>query len=124
MSWRPPRSTLPATLLPYTTLFRAVERPQIAEAQDRGAVRYDGDQIALGGIVIGGGGIVGDRLHRHRDAGRIGEGEVALRRHRLRRDDLDFPGAAVAVIKQRLARSEERRVGKECVSTFRSRWSP
>src|SRR3546814_15679918 len=23
-----------------------------------------------------------------------------------------------------LARSEERRVGKECVSTFRSRWSP
>src|SRR3546814_817760 len=44
-----------------------------------------------------------DRLHRHRDAGRIGEGEVALRRHRLRRDDLDFPGAAVAVIKQRLA---------------------
>src|SRR3546814_11621474 len=25
---------------------------------------------------------------------------------------------------QRLARSEERRVGKECVSTCRSRWSP
>src|SRR3546814_17119703 len=25
---------------------------------------------------------------------------------------------------RRLARSEERRVGKECVSTFRSRWSP
>src|SRR3546814_12091583 len=24
----------------------------------------------------------------------------------------------------RIARSEERRVGKECVSTFRSRWSP
>src|SRR3546814_12346818 len=26
--------------------------------------------------------------------------------------------------KQRLLRSEERRVGKECVSTCRSRWSP
>src|SRR3546814_18339816 len=26
--------------------------------------------------------------------------------------------------KQRVARSEERRVGKECVSTCRSRWSP
>src|SRR3546814_20624897 len=25
---------------------------------------------------------------------------------------------------ERRARSEERRVGKECVSTFRSRWSP
>src|SRR3546814_2597071 len=28
------------------------------------------------------------------------------------------------VMKKRLARSEERRVGKECVSTCRSRWSP
>src|SRR3546814_3445124 len=27
-------------------------------------------------------------------------------------------------IRQRLLRSEERRVGKECVSTCRSRWSP
>src|SRR3546814_17261439 len=26
--------------------------------------------------------------------------------------------------RRRLARSEERRVGKECVRTFRSRWSP
>src|SRR3546814_10991964 len=33
------------------------------------------------------------------------------------RDDLD-PKA------ERLVRSEERRVGKECVSTCRSRWSP
>src|SRR3546814_7393138 len=29
-----------------------------------------------------------------------------------------------AVYGDRLARSEERRVGKECVSTCRSRWSP
>src|SRR3546814_11072139 len=32
-------------------------------------------------------------------------------------------GMAVAVV-DRLERSEERRVGKECVSTCRSRWSP
>src|SRR3546814_11651967 len=31
--------------------------------------------------------------------------------------------AAVAVFRQEEARSEERRVGKECVSTCRSRWS-
>src|SRR3546814_12209489 len=30
----------------------------------------------------------------------------------------------VAVVQVRRARSEERRVGKECVSTCRSRWSP
>src|SRR3546814_15627217 len=33
------------------------------------------------------------------------------------------PAAQVAV-KQRVLRSEERRVGKECVSTCRSRWLP
>src|SRR3546814_11917931 len=30
----------------------------------------------------------------------------------------------IAVSERTLARSEERRVGKECVSTCRSRWSP
>src|SRR3546814_12838099 len=31
---------------------------------------------------------------------------------------------AIAYISQRIYRSEERRVGKECVSTCRYRWSP
>src|SRR3546814_11674392 len=35
------------------------------------------------------------------------------------RDDVTLP-----MIERRLLRSEERRVGKECVSTCRSRWSP
>src|SRR3546814_7920721 len=34
---------------------------------------------------------------------------------------LPFPGSLVTSI---VPRSEERRVGKECVSTCRSRWSP
>src|SRR3546814_12209305 len=33
-------------------------------------------------------------------------------------------GISVGAIGTALARSEERRVGKECVSTCRSRWSP
>src|SRR3546814_18609252 len=33
-------------------------------------------------------------------------------------------GLALAVIATHTFRSEERRVGKECVSTCRSRWSP
>src|SRR3546814_17174992 len=38
---------------------------------------------------------------------------------------IDQPIALVAVLKTLFAtRSEERRVGKECVSTCRSRWSP
>src|SRR3546814_16232771 len=32
--------------------------------------------------------------------------------------------ATLAALALRLSRSEERRVGKECVSTCRSRWSP
>src|SRR3546814_19425267 len=42
------------------------------------------------------------------------------------RDDPRTLLASVIVIDQfsRNIRSEERRVGKECVSTFRSRWSP
>src|SRR3546814_14992915 len=42
----------------------------------------------------------------------------------------DIDGGAAALIhpmfsnKNETFRSEERRVGKECVSTFRSRWSP
>src|SRR3546814_11355520 len=42
---------------------------------------------------------------------------VALARHRPR------AGRAVAQV-QDSGRSEDRRVGKECVSTCRSRWSP
>src|SRR3546814_13618094 len=36
----------------------------------------------------------------------------------------DILAEELAPIAQELARSEERRVGKECVSTCRSRWSP
>src|SRR3546814_13764251 len=35
-----------------------------------------------------------------------------------------YIGAALALFAFRAVRSEERRVGKECVSTCRSRWSP
>src|SRR3546814_12486699 len=59
-------------------------------------------------------------VRRHRAAGlyspghlrpRLAERRCGLLPHRLGRD-------------HRLRRSEERRVGKECVSTSRSRWSP
>src|SRR3546814_6781081 len=42
----------------------------------------------------------------------------------LERMDLERMGDMLARLRARESRSEERRVGKECVSTCRSRWSP
>src|SRR3546814_12715452 len=39
-------------------------------------------------------------------------------------DRINAARSQLAQVDSDLARSEERRVGKECVSTFRSRWSP
>src|SRR5690606_33674676 len=47
------------------------ERAEIAEAEDGRAVRDDGDHVAARRVVIGGGRIRGNGLHRHRDARRI-----------------------------------------------------
>src|SRR3546814_18145530 len=81
--------------------------------------------LALDRLVIGGD-AKADQAVRHRqhvedvDADIVfppllrGFGGVIARR--ARSDDRDMPHVAV------LRRSEERRVGKECVSTCRSRW--
>src|SRR3546814_12329761 len=53
-------------------------------------------------------------------------GEVAVHPRDLALDDLDDPGIGSEFLIAAIGhvRSEERRVGKECVSTCRSRWSP
>src|SRR3546814_5579689 len=56
---------------------------------------------------------IADELHRDPGGTRIADDQEAERHHLYRRLPLG-----------ELARSEERRVGKECVSTCRSRWSP
>src|SRR3546814_4661239 len=48
-------------------------------------------------------------------------GDVGVRGDRLGEHDVAAP--ALALQARRHVRSEERRVGKECVSTCRSRWS-
>src|SRR3546814_11425075 len=56
-------------------------------------------------------------------AGRLGSG--AIREHAVRMLELvRLPDAAELLDRYPHQRSEERRVGKECVSTCRSRWSP
>src|SRR3546814_12128686 len=109
---RPPGSTLTDTLFPYTTLFRS--------AGGNLALVRTGDLITLD--------VGARRLHLHVD-----DAELEKRRATWVPPD---HGAARGYLKlyldhvlqadrgADLDRSEERRVGKECVSTCRSRWSP
>src|SRR3546814_20571718 len=110
---RPPRSTRTDTLLPYTTLFRSV-------AQDGGEVPHHADHRLAAGIAVlaqqRGAAVAAGAAHRCRGW-----------RHRRGRFGVALRVVLVwhpAVLRHRERRSEERRVGKECVSTFRSRWSP
>src|SRR3546814_12091313 len=100
---QPPRSTRTDTLFPYTTLFRSPVLKANEQPWKEGyAPRPE---------------------------------NVAEREHLEKLDVLTFVypvwfGTPPAMLKGYLervvgsGRSEERRVGKECVSTCRSRWSP
>src|SRR5256885_15186926 len=99
---RPPRSTL----FPYTTLFRSVQRKvRRAKAQPYAQlfqIAYPGRDLAsarLAAVQV---------LQLHGLAPRVAQHAI-----------LNGP-AGIGQQLPRLARSEERRVGKEC----RSRWSP
>src|SRR3546814_11260751 len=122
---RPPRSTRTYTLFPYTTLFRSPIGGDLlarAELQDliealrtegllHGVDEADGEfGVAVREEAVSGG---GQSPQLRRAADRPG---LRLVSHPT------FAGEVVEVLTHR--RSEERRVGKECVSTCRSRWSP
>src|SRR5256885_16262401 len=94
---RPPRSTL----FPYTTLFRSAAH----EIRDHGRRALVGHVVELQAL--------GPRKH-------LG-GEMARTAHARRAGrDAAGPAARLVHVLLQAARSEERRVGKEC----RSRWSP
>src|SRR3546814_16209879 len=106
---RPPRSTRTDTLFPSTTLFRSVAAPlgvadddvgaaDVAQHRRRGVagMRAGGGAVAV--LPADGDAAAGERLGHQSEVGkRWADQQVG---------------------------SEERRVGKECVSTCRSRWSP
>src|SRR3546814_17656508 len=106
MRRRPPRSTRTDTLFPYTTLFRsmALGEPALAAVQFDRATHSDAKDPrpynALGIL---------------RDQAGEPEAAQAFYRSALERDPTNLSVRN---------RSEERRVGKEWVSTCRSRWSP
>src|SRR3546814_19744229 len=122
---RPPRSTRTDTLLPYTTLFRSIHSIRqchrcrverllaIATGAGQFQVQRIGEQFAP--IV---------QYPRRRVVTTTGE----MVPDQTLAPGNDYQPAAIIVQPGRLdthqiaARSEERRVGKECVSPFRSRW--
>src|SRR3546814_11901645 len=99
---RPPRSTRTDTLFPYTTLFRS----------ERGMLRHTKWSIGtLPGVLLAAAIAIG--LAQPDQA--WGQASVSVEA-----DGTRHAGQFVVPVN----RSEERRVGKECVSTCRSRWSP
>src|SRR3546814_16353479 len=123
---RPPRSTLTDTLFPYTTLFRSIvagdgPRADVGVGPDAGVA----DIAQVIGLCARAE-RCGLHLHEIADARLLAD-------HRARpqagiRADLraGFHRRAfqMAECVDHHARSEERRVGTECVSSCRSRWSP
>src|SRR3546814_18341884 len=129
---RPPRSTRTDTLFPYTTLFRSIANLALAynygkkengkqpsqwvdaalfgkRAESLAQYLTKGTQINV---------ILSDVHVRTYDKKDGGQG-FALSAKVM---DLEF--ASKGGDSQSKPRSEERRVGKECVSTCRSRWAP
>src|SRR3546814_12148202 len=103
---RPPISTRTYPLFPYTTLFRSgVDRPlQLALGAERHARLHLSD-IGIENIGVPAAG----------PGQNLAVDEMFYIAH-IGNSCLPTLGPA--------ERSEERRVGKECVSTCRSRWSP
>src|SRR3546814_11549882 len=98
---RPPRSTRTDSLFPYTPLFRS---------------HASGIETTTGPLGQGLGNSVGMALAERLLNARFGDALVDHYTYVIAGDGCLMEGIS--------HRSEERRVGKECVSTCRSRWSP
>src|SRR3546814_10974168 len=110
---RPPRSTRTYTLFPYTSLFRSIGRPSTYAAilevlRARNYVTMDSKRFLP------------------EDAGWLAYAFLVCFFEQYFAYDFTagLEEKLDEIAEHKLERSEERRVGKECVSTCRSRWSP
>src|SRR3546814_19087027 len=111
MLLRPPRSTRTDTRFLDTTLFRSTGRLVMGGiAVEDGLELLLRQRVVLGDVVA-----LAEPVVR---VGRIGAARVALQ------EFLEQARRFIVATALERVRSEERRVGKECVSTCRSRWSP
>src|SRR3546814_11962149 len=110
---RPPSSTRTDTLFPYTSLFRSGYALRDAVVSDPAHGSVPVDELLSDALA--------DRLRSEVRLDRASAPE-AWERHAPVHKETTY---LTVVDRDRNAiRSEERRVGKECVSTCRSRWSP
>src|SRR3546814_11280373 len=107
---RPPRSKRTDTLFPYTTLFRSAAGP-LVRPLDLPIVQASGGGAAHRQPF--------DQKRRLANTGGNGLATLAANPHAFIQRHVVADGRDLFQ-----HRSEERRVGKECVSTCRSRWSP
>src|SRR3546814_11923205 len=124
---RPPRSTRTDTLFPYTTLFRSactgiVKAIAIAASEVRCIARFFDAQQYLLFIMLP----LFRRTAQSRSSNEFGEFEY--KSYMPGNRYLRRPGSStqhpLLILITHQDRSEERRVGNECVSTSRARWSP
>src|SRR3546814_11334623 len=110
---RPPRSTRTDTLFPYTTLFRS---------------RRLGTHLQCGFADINTHGVRHGTLRSRLDTVRAPSPHAhacdGIRTYQCSQLSGLWASANGCGDPGSYSRSEERRVGKECVSTGRSRWSP
>src|SRR3546814_15141551 len=101
---RPPRSTRTDTLFPYTTLFRSCHSTSIGK--ELNCDPHVEDEKLNGDFLM--------------------ENNANNSENASKREFRPIFNATITPqsIETLQTRSEERRVGKECVSTCRSRWSP
>src|SRR3546814_16889087 len=127
---RPPRSTRTDTLFPYTTLFRSTEGLDTNHRANHVAI--DVDIAGLDHLGRERDGIIEPRMQPEGEAiaGRVDRADERCKPPGPKTQDVKHGSKHLAskpcniVNLDNGRRSEERRVGKECVSTCRSRWSP
>src|SRR3546814_14316346 len=109
MILRPPRSTRTDTLFPYTTLCRSPHGRQ--EMQVRSHLPWHVPTLRVTHVLV--------QVVRNAKERDLETSEALPQVPQPRPGGLHFLHDLVGGV-----RSEERRVGTECVSTCRSRWSP
>src|SRR3546814_14693012 len=112
----PPRSTRTDTLFPYTTLFRSLGR----DDRRRGILLWV-PATSAGTTALC---VAGVSAPSHKREGEEDAAAVTSPPSPWRLPPRHSAGRSAAEPAARCRRTEERRVGKECVSTCRSRWSP
>src|SRR3546814_11798891 len=120
---RPPRSTRTDTLFPYTTLFRSGIARFRVQRELEVTTPFRQIEAEIESLPQDGGVLASiERAALEQEARRFAESQgYAVDWNAVAQLDDE---ALVNGIGQMAPRSEERRVGKECVSTCRSRWSP